>query len=116
MSNSAASKPESVSLQRTSSGTSRRQAALAVVCLAIIVLATAVQVMHHCSAFELNQEPGAAPVFCAICMTAQVVTLLLAALVWMISRLLRVAPLALPEFLPQLTECFALSVRPPPGS
>lgn len=95
--------------------TSRRSVVLAAVCLGLIVLATAVQVMHHCTAFELNQEPGSAPVYCAICMTAQVATLAVAALVWMISRIVGDEPLAIPQFAPQFTPCFALYVRPPPS-
>lgn len=84
-------------------------------CLTLVVLTTAVQVMHHCTAFELNREPGSAPVYCAICMTAQVATLAVAALVWMIGRVVGNPPVTPIAVTPQFTACFALSVRPPPS-
>ncbi len=84
-------------------------------CLGLIVLAAAVQVMHHCSALELNQEPGTTSVFCAVCMTLQVATLAVAVLVMAISRLPGVRAIALPQIAPELDVCFALSVRPPPS-
>ncbi len=85
------------------------------VCLGLIVLAAAVQVMHHCTALELNQEPGSTPVFCAVCMTLQVATLAVAALVMAIGRLPGLEATALPEIAPQPGAYFALSIRPPPS-
>lgn len=93
----------------------RHRAALAAVCLALIVLTTAVQVLHHCTAFELNREPGTAPVYCAVCMSVQVATLAVAALVWMVARRLQDQPLPLLQVAPEFGACFALSVRPPPS-
>ena len=85
------------------------------VCLALIVLAGAVQVMHHCTALELNREPGSTPVYCAVCMTLQVATLAVTALVMTISRLLGMEAIALPQITHEPATCFALSVRPPPS-
>ncbi len=84
-------------------------------CLGLIVLATAIQVMHHCTALELNREPGSTPVFCAVCMTVQVASLAVATLVITVSRLPGVEPIALPPIAPLPGTCFALSVRPPPS-
>ncbi len=88
---------------------------MAILCLGLIVLATAVQVMHHCTALELNREPGSTPVFCAVCMTVQVAALAVAILVITVSRLSGVEPTALPQIAPIPGACFALSVRPPPN-
>ena len=85
------------------------------VCVALIVLAAGVQVLHHCTALELNQERGSTPVFCAVCMTLQVATLAVVALVMVISRLATAATVVLPRIVPQPGVCFALSVRPPPS-
>lgn len=84
-------------------------------CLALVVLAAAVQVMHHCTALELNQEPGSTPVFCAVCMTLQVATLAVAVVVMAISRVRGVDAIAFPQITLQPSACFALSVRPPPS-
>ena len=115
MSSSDASKLRNVGSSPTFDRLRRHRAALAAVCLALVMLATAVQVMHHCTALELNQEAGSAPVFCAICMTVQVATLAVAALVITMSRLLGAEPITLPQIAPELAACFALSVRPPPS-
>ncbi len=99
----------------TSGRASRSRSTLAIVCLTLIVLAAAVQVMHHCTALELNQEPGSTPIFCAVCMTLQVATLAVAVLVMAISRLRDVEMIAFPQIPPRPGAAFALSVRPPPS-
>ena len=93
----------------------RRRAALAVVCVALIVLATAVEVMHHCTALELNRGPGNAPAFCAICMSVQVAALTVAAIVITLGRLLEPDPVSHATSAPRAGSCFALSIRPPPS-
>ncbi len=115
MSSSAASKLENVGFPLTIGRTGRSRTALVMVCLGLIFLAVAVQVMHHCTALELNQEPGSTPVFCTVCMTLQVATLAVAVLVLAISRLRRIEALIFPQIAPQPGACFALSIRPPPS-
>jgi hypothetical protein len=115
VSSSAASKVGNVGFPLQFGRSSRSRTATVVVCLALIVLAAAVQVMHHCTALELNQEPGSTSVFCAVCMTLQVATLAVAALAIAIRRLPGVEPIALPQIAPEFGTCFALSVRPPPS-
>jgi hypothetical protein len=114
-SSSAASKLENVGFPLTIGRNGRSRTALVWVCLGLIVLAAAIQVMHHCTALELNQEPGSTPVFCAVCMTLQVATLAVAVLVMAVSSLRGVEAIALPQITPQPAACFALSVRPPPS-
>ena len=98
----------------TSGRASRLHTTLAVLCLALIVLAAAVQVMHHCTALELNREAGSAPVFCAVCMTLQVATLAVVALAISIRRVPGTEPVVAAQFPPDLGFGFALRVRPPP--
>ena len=115
VSSSAASKLGNVGSFLTFGRLDRRRAALAVVCVALIVLATAVQVMHHCTALELNRDPGSAPAFCAICMSVQVAALTVAAIVITIGRLPEPDPVAYSPIAPRAGTCFALSIRPPPS-
>ena len=114
-SSSAASKVRNVGSFLTSGRLDRRRAALAALCVALIVLATAIQVMHHCTALELNRDPGSAPAFCVICMSAQVAALTVAAIVITISRLPEPDPVADSPIAPHPGACFALSIRPPPS-
>ena len=115
MGSSAASWHGEVGFPLTFGRASRPRIALAMVCLSLIVLAAAVQVMHHCTALELNQEPGSTSVFCAVCMTLQVATLAVATLVMTITRALGAEPLAAPRLALEFDCCFALSNRPPPS-
>ena len=89
---------------------------MAAVCVALVVFATAVQVLHRCTALELSgsSEPGSAPVYCVVCMTAQVAALAVAAVVFAITSLAPVEATPCTEAVPDLAPCFALYVRPPP--
>lgn len=89
---------------------------MAGICLALILLAVAVQVMHHCTALDINQEPGGGPVYCPVCMTMQVATMAFAVLVVAtIRRLPGTVTTALPRSVPRMGAALALSVRPPPS-
>ena len=99
----------------------RPRAGTAVLCLLLILAATAVQVMHHCSDLEpIPGQHGSSRSFpgsgvCVICMTIQVATLAVAAAVTAISLLASFEPSRGLAGVPQPAACFALSVRPPPA-
>ncbi len=99
----------------------RPGAGTAVLCLLLLLTATAVQVMHHCTDLELipgphsGGKPLPGPGVCVICLTVQVATLAVAAAVIAISRLASFEPPRAPAVVPQPAACFALYVRPPPA-
>lgn len=92
----------------------------AVLCLLLILAATGVQVMHHCTDLELVPGPHSGkslpgPGVCVICMTVQVATLAVAAAAIAVSRWASLQPSLRPGLALQPAACFALYVRPPPA-
>ncbi len=84
--------------------------------MAVVLVAVAVQVLHHCTALESGGiEPGGAPAYCVICMSAQVAALAVAAVVFAVSTLAAAEPPPYAETVPDLPSWFALYVRPPPS-
>ncbi len=99
----------------------RSRTGTAVLCLLLILAATGVQVMHHCTDLELvpgphsGGKPLPGPGVCVICMTVQVATLAVAAAVIAVSRLASLELPLRPGLAPRTGVCFALYVRPPPA-
>jgi hypothetical protein len=89
---------------------------VAVVCVAIVLMAVGVQALHHCTALESGGiEPGSAPVYCVVCMTAQVALMAAIVLVLAIGRVRSFAPTLPILSLPDSSPAFSLYVRPPPA-
>ena len=83
--------------------------------MAVVLVAVAVQVLHHCTALESGGiEPGSAPVYCVICMSAQVAVLAVSAVVFAVTSLAAAEPPPYSERIPEVSLGFALYVRPPP--
>ena len=103
-------------------GTARVKQAAALLCVAMLLVASSVQVMHHCTALETaathevaNTSLTSSPLFCNICMTVQVAAVIAVVLVLATARVRSFAP-ALPVlFPPDASPAFSLYVRPPPS-
>ena len=88
---------------------------MALLCVLLVALSAAVQVMHHCTALELNSGQPLGPAFCAVCMTAAVATPAIAALVIALYRILLMESAALPMLAYGRIAAFSLYIRPPPA-
>ncbi len=83
--------------------------------MTVVLVAVAVQVLHHCTALETGGvEPGSAPVYCVVCMSAQVAALAISAVVFAVTSLAAAEPPPYLERIPEVALAFALYVRPPP--
>ena len=108
-----------MSLPMIESVPARRTAAA--LCIAMLLVASSVQVMHHCTALDAGAAHHAtgdslssSPLFCNVCMTVQVAAMAVIVLVLAMGKVRLFTP-ALPSlFLPDAAPAFSLYVRPPP--
>lgn len=103
-------------------GPALRRKAPALLCVAMLLVASSVQVMHHCTALEsvaahqaANASLTSSPLFCNICMTVQVAAVIAIVLVLGIARVRLFAPSLPVLFPPDASPAFSLYVRPPPS-
>jgi hypothetical protein len=94
----------------------------AIVCIGMLLVASSVQVMHHCTTLEASTHQLAdasltsSPVFCNVCMTVQVAAVVVIALVLATTTRVRTFAPPLPIlFPPEAITVFSLYVRPPPS-
>ncbi len=103
-------------------GPAQWRKAPAALCIAMLLVASSVQVMHHCTALETaaahqvaNTSLTSSPLFCNICMTVQVAAVIVIVLVLAIARVRSFAPSLPVIFPPDASPAFSLYVRPPPS-
>ncbi len=98
-----------------------RRRTTVVVCIVLLLLAMTLQVAHHCSLNELSTGHHAGDDFapaastCVICMTAQIATLAVAALVLAGLSSIHIDAVVYAEIPGERLADFALCIRPPPA-